>query len=491
MPQKVPHMRRKTNTWYVVKKVPKDRVAVVGQKNIELSLKTDSLVEAKRRLPGALMEIQARIDAKPVDPVVRILERAAAERRSILSTPDTRIYDEDIPGGSDSLRDIVTELALEHAYDIERQFGQEVAQRYAAVIHGKGLTLADQIEPWLAAETHITEQTKAQHRKAVAELFAFLGSKAVLTTDVTFYKARDFRDDHLLGKLELTAKTANRYISSLSSLWRWLIDNRHIGDEKTAPRSLNPWLGLGVAKKKAKGSGEKRTVGWSPDELLTILGSRYLGDTLRPLVLLAIYTGARIEELCQLRVQDVHEDDATAIPYLHIRKSKTEAGVRDVPLHPVLRPLVASLVEAARGLTQEGWLLPNLKSGGAGGDKRSHYPSKAFGIMTRDRLGLTDEAKKFHSFRANAITALQRAGINAQTIGQLVGHENGSVTFGVYSDGLLVKQLAEAVEKISYGPKVDALAREMASAPVPPWSTGPKVERRDPTKPKGRPRKPL
>jgi integrase len=488
MPQKVPHMRRKVNTWYAVKKVPKDRVAVVGQKNIEQSLKTDSFVEAKRRLPRALMEIQAKIDAKPVDPALFVLEQARYRRRSILNASDVSDHDEDEPT---SLRDIATDLALEHAYDIERRFGSELAHRYAAIIHGKGLALSDHIEPWLEAETHITEQTKAQHRKAVAELFAFLGSEAVLNTDVTFYKARDFRDDHLLGKLSLTAKTANRYISSLSSLWRWLIDNRHIGNEKTDPRSLNPWTGLGVAKKKAKGSGEKKTVGWSHDELSTILGSKYLGDALRPLVLLAMYTGARIEELCQLRVQDVHEDDATGVPYVHIRKSKTEAGVRDVPLHPVVRPLVASLVDAARGMTPVEWLLPTLKPGGAGSDKRSHYPSKAFGIMTRDRLGLDDERKKFHSFRANAITALQRAGINGQTIGQLVGHENGSVTFGVYSDGLLVQQLAQAVEKITYGPTVDALAQSMASAPVPPWSTGPKVERRDPTKPKGRPRKPL
>ena len=201
-----------------------------------------------------------------------------------------------------------------------------------------------------------------------------------------------------------------------------------------------------------------------------------------------MYTGARIEELCQIRVQDIHQDAATGLSYLNIRKAKTEAGVRDVPIHPIVQPLVVTLMEAAGGRSKEEWLLPTLKPGGVGGNTRSHYASRAFGIMTRERLKLTDERKIFHSFRANAITALHRAGVNGETIGQLVGHENGSVTFGIYSDGLLVSQLAEAVEKISYGPHVDALARTMASAPVSMWPIKKPVQRRDTKRPIGRPR---
>ena len=486
---KVSHMRRKGNTWYAVRKVPKARQSAVGQKNIEVSLRTDSLVEAKRRLPRALIEIEARIAMKPVDPVLEVLARAANDRWSIERSSNVRPYDPDYPEHAESLREIVKDLALDEAHEVERQFGPDVAQRYAAIIQGEGLVIREQVDPWLAAETHITAQTKAQHRKAVSELLAFLGSEAMLTTDVTYRRARDFRDDHLLAKLVLTPKTANRYVSSLSSLWRWLIGSRRIGDENADPRRLNPWVNLGVPKKKARGGKDKKTVGWSQDEMLTILRSEYLTELLRPLALLAMYTGARIEELCQIRVQDIHEDVATGLPYLNIRKSKTAAGVRDVPIHSIVQPLVISLTEAARGRSQEEWLLPTLKPGGVGGDTRSHYASRAFGIMTRGRLKLTDERKVFHSFRANAITALHRAGVNGETIGQLVGHENGSVTFGIYSDGLLLPNLAEAVEKISYGLQVDALALTMASAPIPAWPIKKAVQRRDPKKPVGRPRR--
>ena len=271
---KVQHMRRKGNTWYAVRKVPKARQSAVGQKNIEVSLRTDSLVEAKRRLPGALIEIEARIAMKPVDPVLAVLARAANERWSIERASNVRPYDPDYPEHAESLREIVKDLALGEAHEVERQFGTDVAERYVTIIHGEGLVIREQVDPWLAAETHITEQTKAQHRKAVSELLAFLGSEAMLTTDVTFRRARDFRDDHLLAKLGLTSKTANRYVSSLSSLWRWLIDNRHIGDEDADPRRLNPWVGLGVPKKKARGGKDKKTVGWSQDEMLTILPQR-------------------------------------------------------------------------------------------------------------------------------------------------------------------------------------------------------------------------
>ncbi|WP_191057897.1 tyrosine-type recombinase/integrase [Geminicoccus harenae] len=471
MPRKVPYLRRKGHAWFAVKKVPRALVAVVGQQVFEVSLKTDRQQEAIRRLPYALGEIQRKIDAL-----------AGGERCQTARLEAEHQEARQRPGGWPTAFIAAPEPSPvpSPAQTPEQPTG--VATR--------GLVIADQVDPWLDVEVAVAS-TKSQHRLAVRELLGFLRSNQARTSDVTYFKARDFRDLHLIEKRGLTQKTANRYISSLSSLWRWLIVNRYLGDEHSDPRRLNPWAGLGVAKKKLRGSKTKKTVGWSPDEMVAILSSEHLTDTLRPLVLIAMYTGARIEEIAQLRAQDVQKDGITGHSYLHIRKSKTEAGIRDVPVHSILRPLIISLVEEARGATAEGWLFPTLKPGGAGREKRSHYASKAFGMMTREKLKLTDERKVFHSFRANAITALQRAGINGQTIGQLVGHANGSVTFGVYSDGLLVQQLSEALEKVTYGSRVDALARQMASAPLPPWTSKPTLKRRDPAKPKGRPRKRL
>lgn len=55
-------------------------------------------------------------------------------------------------------------------------------------------------------------------------------------------------------------------------------------------------------------------------------------------ILIQIYTGVRIGELLNLKKEDIHLDKH----YLTIRESKTENGIRDVPIHPRIEPLIQS-----------------------------------------------------------------------------------------------------------------------------------------------------
>ena len=62
---------------------------------------------------------------------------------------------------------------------------------------------------------------------------------------------------------------------------------------------------------------------------------------LADLITLGLYTGARIEELCRLKVDDIITEDNHRA--LRIAKSKTQAGTRTVPLHPAITVLVDRL----------------------------------------------------------------------------------------------------------------------------------------------------
>jgi integrase len=75
-------------------------------------------------------------------------------------------------------------------------------------------------------------------------------------------------------------------------------------------------------------------------------GDAVLGD----LVLLGAFTGARIEELCSMKLVGVTEGA------IGIIDAKTEAGVREVPIHTAIRPLVARLKTWA----VDDYLLPGL-----------------------------------------------------------------------------------------------------------------------------------
>ena len=60
----------------------------------------------------------------------------------------------------------------------------------------------------------------------------------------------------------------------------------------------------------------------------------YLVDS----ILILIYTGMRISEMLDLKVTDINLESENKI--LHIRKSKTVAGIRDIPISPLILPLI-------------------------------------------------------------------------------------------------------------------------------------------------------
>lgn len=61
-----------------------------------------------------------------------------------------------------------------------------------------------------------------------------------------------------------------------------------------------------------------------------------------------------------------------------------------------------------------------------------------------------DKNYVFHSIRKTVITQLQRAGVEGITIASIVGHETGTITFDIYSEGPSIKQKQKALEKLKF-----------------------------------------
>lgn len=70
------------------------------------------------------------------------------------------------------------------------------------------------------------------------------------------------------------------------------------------------------------------------------------------LVMLAGYTGARIEELCSLKLTEVGPDRFT------IKDAKTDAGQREIPIHSK----IAGLVDDLSKNSTDGYLFSDLTS---------------------------------------------------------------------------------------------------------------------------------
>ncbi len=242
-----------------------------------------------------------------------------------------------------------------------------------------------------------------------------------------------------LDSITAASKTKTQYLNAGNTFWKWATQNdaRWREDYKGA---ISPFERHDLPQLKGKAKKDVQRVAYELSEIPTLYAAAQNKKlhVLADLILLGAYTGARIEELCQLRTENVIDDDG--VQSFDIVDSKTVAGIRVVPVHPAITALVKRLMED----TKDGYLVPSAAKNKYG--KRSDLMSKAFGRL-KTSLGF-DRLRVFHSIRMTAITQLVRANVAGPLIAELVGHETGTVTYDVYSQGHSAAQKLEAISKI-------------------------------------------
>ena len=249
----------------------------------------------------------------------------------------------------------------------------------------------------------------------------------------------------------LSAKTVNRYAMALSMVWQHAEDRRgYIGP--------NPWTRQSRSTAKRRGSSETKKRAFTAAEIAkllergpTIEAAIDVPGTLPWLTLISAYSGMRLNEICELDVEDVKESGS--ILFFDLTEGKTDAGVRCVPVHS---KILAAGFRNYLANVKAGALWPGLKPGGPD-EKKSWYVSKRFTDYRRDlKLIAIDKVTgrdrlDFHSLRRSAITALKHAEIPEHDVAEVVGHEHPRVTFGVYPDRQRLDRLKAVVEAIRYG----------------------------------------
>jgi integrase len=187
--------------------------------------------------------------------------------------------------------------------------------------------------------------------------------------------------------------------------------------------------------------------------------------------LLALFTGARLEELGRLHVSDVRTE--AGVLYLsinvedHGKHIKTANSLRKVPVHPQLIELGFVEYVAARRRAGDLRLFPDLKSQQ---EQVTAGFSTWWGRYTED-LGITDKRKVFHSFRHGVKRALRNAGVDQTLFDALQGHANASVSndYGLDEEGhgYGLPALYGAISKLTY-PGLDLSHLYPPGAPATP-----------------------
>ncbi|MHC8325435.1 tyrosine-type recombinase/integrase [Pseudomonas sp. LB1P83] len=254
-----------------------------------------------------------------------------------------------------------------------------------------------------------------------------------------------------LDSLKLASKTLTQYLLAGSVFWKWAGKHDARWREEFKDRA-NPFENHDLPQVRGRARVDAQRKDFNLEDISKLHGAALTEghSTLADLILLGTYTGARIEELCQLKAEHVIEPDG--VKSFDIVDSKTAAGIRVVPIHPALSALVDRLVEQSKG----GYLVPSSSKNKYG--IRSDALSKAFGrLKTTHGYG---SQQVFHSIRKTAITQLVRASVQGPLIAELVGHETGSVTFDVYSQGATAAQKLEAISKLPLLPIISEAVQE-------------------------------
>jgi integrase len=259
-------------------------------------------------------------------------------------------------------------------------------------------------------------------------------------------------------------KTVNNALAILGAFFSWATEMGYLAD--------NPATGL---KLKDRTRVSRKRKAFTPEQIQHVFeelrggGGRTIDGYAKVwLPLIMLYTGARPEEIAQLRVGDIYEGqrlgpcvEGTPTWVFDFstmddgQRRKNEASRRLVPVHPRLwelglRRLLGTLDEQLAGHKRPNApLFPELKPGANG--RLAEAPSRWFNrVWLREVVGISDSKLVLYSLRHSVATHLKHVGVAEPLIAQLLGHTNSSMTTGRYGKEYPIEKLAAAVAKLDW-----------------------------------------
>lgn len=297
-------------------------------------------------------------------------------------------------------------------------------------------------------------KTADAYRRGADRFLELVGDKpvpAITKADIVTFKDRLLAAGH-------SKQTARANIGHVQTLLRfamgraWIEINVAEGvtvtdKAKSAAKAARPPMDLGTMRRLF--SSKVYTEGYRPE-----MGA---GEAVYWLPYLGLYTGARIEELCQLRPSDVYEESyrlasgkTATVWVLRITADeedglgvKNSGSIRRIPIHPELLRL--GFIEYVK--TQTGSrIFPLLRKGehGLESTKWSRWWHKEY---FRRYCAPSHPKMVFHSFRHTFKDVCREVGIDSKVADAIQGHTDGSASGNYGGEFYPLRPLVEAMER--------------------------------------------
>lgn len=149
--------------------------------------------------------------------------------------------------------------------------------------------------------------------------------------------------------------------------------------------------------------------------------------------LIALFSGGRVSEVCQLHRIDIRErDDFYTMSITDEgegnKRVKSDASRRIIPINPIL--IEIGFIEYCEDMAKfGGQLFPTVKP-----DIFGYYgkePGRRWATYL-NKIGITDPTKVFHSFRTTANVVMMDNGIEEEKRCAFIGHEHNTINSNTY-----------------------------------------------------------
>lgn len=250
------------------------------------------------------------------------------------------------------------------------------------------------------------------------------------------------------GMKKVSIETVNNHLAMFFRLWEWSVRHDY------APDKL--FESMKVSKPKKAMGGRKAYTKEQTSKLYAELTENHAGlvkkEDHKWGALLAMFTGARLNEIAQLEVGDIGKEGD--ISFLNItddgdnkKRVKANASKRRVPIHSELIRL--GFLDWVATKTNEPRLFISFSYDVKDGYGRNL--GRWFNTRFLVGLGIKEPGLVFHSLRHTMVTRLGQASVSEPLYQEIVGHERQGVAQQIYfKEGHTLAQKQEAIEKFEF-----------------------------------------
>ncbi len=252
----------------------------------------------------------------------------------------------------------------------------------------------------------------------------------------------------------IAPKTVRDHVVRINAFYRWAANN---SDEPIE----SPFKGIKLKRNLAESAREA----FDPESIHKIFTCYLYGKNEWPkrkskgepskywISLILAYTGCRLNEACQLYLDDVYLDSENILTFDFNSKRSDQSiksGIwRKVPAHPILKK--SGLEGYIESLRSEGHsrLFPELTF-----SQNGEGYARAIGEFCRELYKSVGAIGTPHNFRHTVVKQLRHSGVPREILRSIVGHYDNTTldTTDRYGGGELYtsKQKLDAIKKISY-----------------------------------------